>query len=82
MRDGGAQRVEIEAEHAHHLARVERQAMLVVPELEATIVVQHAQLAAFQDAAVLVSEQGQQDLVGQLVLQGFPVDVEEARVRR
>src|SRR5262249_57507721 len=60
--------------------RRHRQPCLVIPEGEGPIVVDQADLSSFEHTAVLVLQQGKQDLVFQVGVHGAPVNIEEGRV--
>ena len=62
--------------------RVQRQSDLVIPQEERPLAIFQLQLARFQDLAVLVAEDRQQDPVPQFLFDGLPVDVEVGGVRR
>ena len=62
--------------------RIERQHAIEVVQDQRAIAEAKLQLAAFEHGAVLIAEDRQQHLVGQLRLDRRPVDVEEARVDR
>ena len=74
--------VDAVAEDARPRARRDRQHRVEVADEEAAVLEDELQLAAVEHGAVLVAQDRQQHLVGQLGLHGAPVDVEGRRVGR
>ena len=68
--------------HQRRPSRIDRQATLEVVDHQEPLVRPQHQLAAFEDRAVLISENREQYFVSQVRLDRQPVDVEEARERR
>ena len=60
----------------------DRQRLVVVADDERAVAIGELQLLPLEHRAVLIAEDRDQDLVGQLVLHRMPVDVEEAREAR
>jgi hypothetical protein len=77
----GVERLHPLAQHQRRAARVDGQHPLEIFEHQRPVVEHHLELAPFEDLPVLVAENGQQHLVPELLLDRFPVDVEEPRVR-
>ena len=78
VRDG----VEAMREDLRIRVRAQRQARPGVAHEERALGQLDAELSRLEHAAVLVGQDGQQHLVGQLALHGMPVDVEERGPRR
>ena len=78
------ERIEVGLEDSRVIRRVDGAAMLEVRDgerPEGAVELEH-DLAAIEDVAVVVTQDRQQHLAAQLVLQGSPIDVEEVRVFR
>ena len=73
---GGLEFVQRERENLVVRARVDGQAVRVVIQVKTARVETDLQFALFEHAPVLVAEDGQEHLVGQLRFQRVPVDVE------
>ena len=78
----GAQRVHTLAQDQGGPARIDRQVALPIAETQRAVLERQGELATLEDPPILVAEDRQQDLVGELCLHRLPVDVEEARVGR
>ena len=76
------QRIERELEGARRLPGVDRQRRVTVLQRQLTVVEEDDELAALEDAAVLVAEDRQQQLGVQLHVLRRPLDIEEIGRRR
>src|SRR6266480_2774876 len=63
-------------------ARRNWQSALAIQQIERSVYKAHLQFAAFKNAAVLVAENWQKNLVAQVKLPRLPIDVEIRRVSR
>ena len=77
-----AEGVEAMREDLRIRVRAQRQTRPGVADEERALGQLDAELSRLEDAAVLVGQDGEQHLVGQLALHGMPVDVEERGARR
>ena len=68
-------------DHAERVGR-DRQRLVVVADEERAVAIGELQLLPLEHRAVLIAEDRNQDLVGELVLDRVPLDVEEAREAR
>ena len=76
MREPG---VQLEAEHLAVRVGRDRQHVVETPHHERAVAIRELQLLSLEDRAVLIAENRNQHLVGELVLHRVPLDVEEAR---
>ena len=69
-------------EHSPECVGRDRQRLVVVADEERAVAIGQPQFLPLEDRAVLIAENRDQDLVGELVLHRMPFDVEEAREAR
>jgi hypothetical protein len=74
-----AERLNRRPVHLRRLPRVDRQLLLEVLEDQHPLAERELELAAFEDLAVLIAQDGQQQPIAQLRLHRRPFDVEERR---